>query len=66
MTRQEKLAWLNRDMGIPVNIIAKFCRCHCSSIRKYIEGSEPTPRICGLIDEGIQQLLLDIKEVLER
>ena len=67
MTRIEKLYWLTdkkNGIGIPFNVIARFCHCHPTSIPHYLEGNQPTERMANYIDQGIEEIVKILKEKL--
>ena len=66
MTIIEKLKWLTdkKDgIGIPLNIVAHHANCHPSTISNYLNGrSEPTERLEGMLENGIQKILKIMNE----
>ena len=69
MSAIEKIRLLidkQNGVGLSKTLIAKYCGRNHSSLDYYlIKGAEPTPAIEELYEAGLQQLLNDIKEIIE-
>lgn len=61
----QKLTDKKNGPGIPMSIIGRYCHCHPNSISYYIKGAEPQEKVIQEYEEGLNNLLKDIKNIIE-
>jgi len=69
VTTIEKIHWLTdkkEGMGIPIAVIARYARCHPTTIGNYLRGnSTPTLRLEQEMNEAIDKILEAFNKIKE-
>ena len=54
-----------KGVGLSKTLIAHYCGRDRATLDYYLHGAEPTPMVTELYEAGLQQLLNDIKKIID-
>ena len=61
----KKLTDKVNGLGLPMVLIGKYCGCHPNTLKYYLLGGIPKPEVIQQYEDGLRNLMEDIKTIVE-
>ena len=60
-----KLVDKQNGIGIPKTLIGRYCGRDRATLDYYLKGADPAPEVIETYEAGLQQLLEDMRKIIE-